>query len=356
MRTIIKKKNLIRLIPAVICLVAAFVLLLIAGHLCGQLPEQSMAKRWSRDGGVAQISCFFSADAGIDTDRLEEFEHTLDSYLTENSIETESENPGARLWADAYSAEGRITVKSDRASVEADALGVGGDFFLFHPQKLLYGGYFSGNDLNTDYCVIDEDAAWQLFGSNNVEGMMVEISGIPHIVRGVIRRPEGRLVKAAGLDSTRIYVSYRTLQDYGVSHGINHYEIVMPNPVKQFAYKYVKEQLGSDEKETEILENSTRFGLLGRLRVIRSFGIRSMNGRAIIYPYWENLARGYEDIVAVLTLFAVLFLIYPAVLAVAALIRWWRHKGWTIKDIWIKIKDRIEKVQEKRYYQKQKKN
>ena len=43
--------------------------------------------------------------------------------------------------------------------------------------------------LMKDYCVIDEDAAWQLFGSNDVAGMTVYIGGVPHIVTGVIRRP-----------------------------------------------------------------------------------------------------------------------------------------------------------------------
>ena len=40
-----------------------------------------------------------------------------------------------------------------------------------------------------DYCIIDQDAAWQLFGSNNVAGMTVKIGGIPHIIAGVVERP-----------------------------------------------------------------------------------------------------------------------------------------------------------------------
>ena len=46
--------------------------------------------------------------------------------------------------------------------------------------------------------------------------------------------------KAAGLTSTVVYVSYETLEAYGTSNGINHYEIVMPNPVDEFAYGKVK--------------------------------------------------------------------------------------------------------------------
>lgn len=324
---------------------------LAAGRLAASLPDQQMAARWSEDGGVAQISCFFSSDSGTTEDTLLQFEHSLDSYLKEASIVQESENPSARLWADAYSAEGRIVLSSGGTNLEADAMGIGGDFFLFHPQKLLTGSYFSGHDLNHDYCIIDEDAAWQLFGSNDVAGMTVSIGGVPHIVSGVIRRPEGRMVKAAGLESTRVYVSLDTLTLYGtgMGSGINHYEIVMPNPVSGFALKYVQEQLGADEGETEVLENTTRYGLLNRLKVIRAFGTRSMNGKAIIYPYWENVARGYEDIIALITVFMMIFLLYAAGLALVFFILWWRHKSWTFQSIWNKIRDRLEDFRDKCY-------
>lgn len=349
-------KKLILSITGGISFLVFLILAAVTGHMISGLTDQQMAGRWSEKGGVAQISCFFSVNARVTEDTLQEFEHSLEAFLQEASIVQESENAGARLWVDAYSAEGKIALVGENGRVEADAMGIGGDFFLFHPQKLLYGSYFSGNDLNSDYCVIDEDAAWQLFGSNDVAGMTVEILGVPHIVTGVIERPSGKLVKKAGLDSTRVYVSLHTLETYGSSQGINHYEIVMPNPVKEFALKHVKEELGRDELETEVIENSSRFSLLNRIKIIGAFGTRSMNGRAIIYPYWENVARGYEDIIGLLTLFMLLFLLYPLVLALVFFIGWWRHKGWTLKGVWNKIKDKLERIGEKRYYRKQNKN
>lgn len=323
------------------------ILLTAANHIIDAQDTQQMAKRWSEQKNVAQVSCFFAVDGGVTEDDILMFEHNIDSALTEASVMQESENPGARLWADAYSADGKITLTNERASVSADAIGIGGDFFLFHPLKLISGAYFSGNDLMQDYCVIDEDAAWQLFGSSDVAGMTVYISGIPHIVTGVIERPEGRLAEAAGLESTLVYVSLGTLEELGVSYGINHYEIVMPNPVTGFAYNHVKENLGSDEKTAEVVENSARYSLLSRLKLIGQFGIRSMNGKGIIYPYWENVARGCEDILMVLTLFQLLFLSYPAALLVIAFVSWWRHKGWTLKEVWLKGKDRLERLIER---------
>ena len=249
------------------------VLLLVSNHLANSQLSQRAAERWSKEGNVSQVSCFFSVGSGITEDAIIEFEHTVDSALTEASVVQESENPGARLWADAYSADGQVTLSNDKTSLTADAIGIGGDFFLFHPLTLLNGAYFSGNDLMKDYCVIDEDAAWQLFGSNDVAGMTVYIGGVPHIVTGVIRRPSGHFAEAAGLDSTVVYVSYQTLTELGDSHGINHYEIVMPNPVTGFAYNYVKEKLGAEEKEVEVVENTSRYSLPSQAEAHR--GVRN---------------------------------------------------------------------------------
>lgn len=324
------------------------ILLFTTNYLGHSQLSQTAADRWSSKKNASQVSCFFSVGSGITEDEIIDFEHTVDSALVDASVVQESENPGARLWADAYSADGTVNISTDKANITADAIGIGGDFFLFHPVKLLNGAYFSGNDLMQDYCVIDEDAAWQLFGSNDVAGMMVYIGGIPHIVTGVVERPDGRLAEAAGLDSTLVYVSYQTLNELGISHGINHYEIVMPNPVTGFAVNYIREKLGTEEKETEIVENTTRYSLLSRLKLLTQFGVRSMNGKAIIYPYWENIARGYEDILALLTLFGILFLAYPVGLGLVFFCIWWKHKGWTIRDVRLKLMDKAERWVEKR--------
>ncbi len=340
-------KKLVWGISGGVSLLLFLILLLVSNHLAKEQESQTMAERWSEKKDVAQVSCFFSVNSGITEDRIIEFEHTIDSALTDAAVLQESENPGARLWADAYSADGRITLSSEKTSLEADAIGIGGDFFLFHPLKLLSGSYFSGNDLMQDLCIIDQDAAWQLFGSNNVAGMTVNIGGIPHIVAGVVERPSGRLEEAAGLDSTLVYVSYQTLSELGNCNGINHYEIVMPNPVTSFAENLIRERLGSSEKEAEVLENTSRYSFLSRLKRIPAFGTRSMNGKAIIYPYWENIARGYEDILDVITLFQVLFLLYTAVLVLCLFGSWWKHKGWTLKDKWLFVKDKAERGVEK---------
>lgn len=347
-------KKYVQWICAAVSFIIFLVLLGISNHMAGSLLSQTVSKRWSSEGGVAQVSCFFSVNSDITKDSIEEFEHSVDGILKEESITLETADDGdgqqksesARLWADAYSADGKISISSDRASVSAAAIGIGGDFFLFHPLQLINGAYFSGNDLMQDYCVLDEDAAWQLFGSNDIAGQMVTIGGVPHIVTGVIKRPDGKLSEAAGLSETVVYVSYDTLEQYGTNNGINHYEIVMPDPVSGFALEKVKEKLGSDEKNVEILENNSRFSLLSRIQTVLEFGTRSMNGKAIIYPYWENVARGYEDIIALITAFMLISLLYPVIFLIVKLIKWWKHRKWTFKDVWNKLRDKYERLME----------
>lgn len=358
MRKFIQGLTRRRILLGITGLVSLFLSIVIAGignHMVNSLTTQDMAARWSKKGDASQISCFFSREAGITENEIMSFEHQLDKGLQEASIVNESENENARLWADAYSATGKVSIESKRASIEVSAVGIGGDFFLFHPLKLLNGAYFSGNDVLKDYVIIDEDAAWQLFGSNDVAGQMVTIGGIPHVITGVVKREEGRLAEAAGLSSSVAYVSYSTLENYGTSYGLNTYELVMPNPVSGYAKKYVTENIGVSGIEVEVVENSTRYSLLSRLKLLLEIGTRSMSSKAIIYPYWENVARGYEDILSLLAVIMLLLFLYPVVLVVIAIVTAWKHRSWTAKSVFVKCKDKWERLLEKNRAKRQQK-
>ena len=67
------------------------------------------------------------------------------------------------------------------------------------------------------------------------------------------------------------------------------------------------------EEELEIIENSSRFSFFNRVKHIGKLSNRAMNGKAIIYPYWENVARATEDRLAVLMIFQLLFLAIPVI-------------------------------------------
>lgn len=347
------RQRLIGIAVILVSLCFAGILFLIRQSLIGKQEAQMMAQRWKKEKDVTQISCFFSREAGVSDYQIIAFEHMLDNALQEASIKLENANPGARLWADAYSASGTITLSTERTALTLKAKGVGGDFFQFHPQQLQYGNYFSGSDLNSDYIVIDEETAWQLFGGIDVSGKFVTIGGQPHMIAGVIHRPQGKMEKAAGLSDSIVYVSMSTLQNYSPYYGIEHFEIVMPNPIKDFAMQKVKENLSVDENEVIYVENTGRFGIVKSLEVLLQYGYRSMNGRAILFPYWENLARGCEDILAPITLLMVILLIIPATIVFVWAIYAWRHKGWTFGTAVRKGSDLIYQFQSDRTMKKQ---
>ena len=49
-----------------------------------------------------------------------------------------------------------------------------------------------------------------------------------------------------------------------------------------------------------------------------------------------------------LTLFGILFLAYPVGLALVFFCIWWKHKGWTMRDVRLKVMDKAERWVEKR--------
>lgn len=83
---------------------------------------------------------------------------------------------GGSLYQDAWSGTATsVAVSGPAGKSNVKTYGVGGDFFLFHPYTLLSGSYIAESDFAQDRVVLDENLAWQLFGSSDVAGMEVTI-------------------------------------------------------------------------------------------------------------------------------------------------------------------------------------
>lgn len=354
-------KNLIQNIPAkikrlgffsAICFLFLGMIFLCEHHMKKSLYDQQMAQRWSAEGDAAQISAFYAEDAVEDETYFKGIGQSVEKALQTASIVNENEN--ARLWIDAVSKNGKVTLTTSRGSIEVNALGVSGEFFQFHPQKLLYGSLFSQDSMMQDGIVIDEDIAWQLFGSSNVAGMQVMIGQVPHYITGVIERADGKLERAAGLEKPVCYMSLESLQGYGKVTGGFTYEIVMPNPIKNFAYTTMQTAIGADNENVILVENSSRFDLLPLFGIIRDFGIRSMSFKDVVYPYWENVARGQEDILALLLLLKCVLLILPSIFVITTIIYLWKNRTWHVKQGIVWIQDKIYEAGTKRVQKKEK--
>ena len=341
------------ILSAVLAVMVGLISYMIMGNVTDSLDSQTMEKRWENGRSVAQISTFFSANSGADINTIKEFRYKLDNALHEASISGDEEYPDARLWIDAYSVSGEMELKVGKNSVETSAYGVGGDFFQFHPLKLLSGSYFSESDLNQDCCVLDEDAAWQLFGSFDVAGMTLSADGKTLVVCGVIQKPDGRLANEAGVKGPQIYLSYQAFNELSGEEdsalGISQYELVMPNPVSNFALQKVQENMPVDEEDMLVIQNTDRFSLYRCLVLLSEYGTRSMSKRAIIFPYWENLARGYEDICIAVIFFVILCFTYATIAFMIEFGIWWKLKGWTFESVFMKLKDKLERMSERSY-------
>ena len=104
---------------------------------------------------------------------------------------------------------------------------------------------------------------------------------------------------------------------------------MMQNPVIGYASKLMDEIWGKDQYSIVIIENSIRYELKQLWSVIRSFPERSMSKNGIIYPIWENIARGYEDVAARKLKIELVLLIVPTTyLFLWVIVIWKKIKKW----------------------------
>lgn len=272
------------------------------------LQSQKAARVWAGGSAVdfVQISCFLPADAALDPGQIDTFQSCLTGRLSELSLEAPE---GGRLFCDAWSTSAAATVSDGTEDVRASVTAVGGDFFLFHPLKLISGSYFSDRDLMHDRVILDRELAWRLFGGTDLAGMTVLVNGQPFVVAGVVENDSDRGTKAALSELPGIYLLYDALPG-AEEAGITCYEIVVPEPVSGFGMEFVQGNLPVGDGV--IVQNTGRYSVPSVFSLIRRFGTGSMQKTAAAYPYWENAARYYQDWCALYLALAVLLLLLPA--------------------------------------------
>lgn len=340
-----RARKLTLVIVAGALLLFSLLCLLQLHSLTHTLQTQTAADRWRGESEqrFAQISVFLPADAAATQENVYQFRQLLPQAFIDASIEEQGGNPSV----DAYSGSLPVTVFSERASAQVRALGVGGDYFLFHPLALRSGSYISDADFMKDRVVLDEELAWTLFGSTDIVGQYVYIGQTPCPVAGVVHREDDFASSAAYPGGAGLYVSYDLLaaQD---KVPICCYETVLPDPVKSFAKNLVTEKF--QPTGGVIVENSQRWSLGSLLTVIGDFGKRSMNTKGVVFPYWENAARLREDYAGLCLLLTVLSALLPLGLAVYTVVFWIRRWFFRLrKDVTKEIERAVEEEKEKNY-------
>lgn len=347
------KGRLIYLCISIASLLITSILMITIRIQSNILPSQLAAERWSPDDEqFAQVSAFISPNAGLTDDSFMQIESNIEAKLREASLMPENEN--IRPWIYSYSTESSIQIATSRANVSANVTAVGGEYFMFHPLKLLSGYYFTGTDLSYDRIVIDEDLAWQLFGSFDVDGMEVMINEKPYIIAAVIQKDTDKASISVHGEQPMAYISYMALSDIkGEMPAITCFEAVLPSPISKFGYNMFTESIPVSEDMVEFKENSARFDLVNLLLNIKNFTILSVRQNAIKMPFWENAARIIETKSTILLFFAIIFIIAPVSFIISTPVALWRRRKWRFSDLKLKLSDYLEEQSIKRYEKKQ---
>lgn len=297
--------------------------------------------RGTSDTRFAQLACCLPVDQGKSEEDIRSFRQNLDAKLVEQALEAPE---GGSLYIDAYCGVETVTAASQNSGgTSVKAIGVGGDFFYFHPYLLRGGSYIKSGDLMDDLVVLDEEMAWKLFGGVDLAGMTMTINDQPFVVAGVVARETDFASTRAYTGDGGVFMSFSAMQRLIEDASITSYEIIMPDPITGFAKGILEDTFPIGNGD--IVENSSRYSLGHLLEVVRSFGERSMRTNGVIYPYWENAARLTEDYAALLLVLAVLLAAYPLLSLLVLIIR---ETVRTYRLAKTKIPEKVEAVMEKR--------
>ncbi len=340
----IRKKQWICGSAALLSLAVFSVLSAVSSHIAGLHEMQYAAERWAADGDLhyTQMSAFYSQDTAIPEDSLQYIREMVDASMRSASLDAASE--GARLWYDAYSTPaGRVTVSgTKRFEVQANVTAVGGSYFTLHQQPILGGAYLQESDLMEDRVVLDETLAWQLFGSSDVAGMRVLINQRYYHVAGVIAQEKDYATAQAYGETPRMYIPFALYEQWeaqtGVTPSITCYEMVLPDPVRNYAKNAFEQAIGGGDGIV-ILQNTDRFALKQSLHHLTHLHDLLVVSQEIAYPYWENAARIVNFDLALLLAARFLFLVYPVIWGLVLL---W--KGYRFLDGWLTKKRRAYKL------------
>lgn len=342
-----QKKTILIILNAALLLLSA-VCIIAAVSKTHALASQREAERWKGESELdyAQVSCFVPDGEKIGTQNINAFRSDMMQAFSEASLDTTNVP-----FIDAWSCEGSAKVASDKAGSSVPVTAVGGQFFAFHPLRLLAGNYISEDDGDRLRVVLDEELAWFLYGSYDVAGMTLKIGPQTFTVAGVVERNKDFATKKAYSAGMGLFMNYDAYCDVATeapaeaaeapsAPGITCYEVCLPDPVKNFAVNLVESKFPAEGGE--VLVNSGRYSLSKLLAISKNFASRVLSSGQV-YPSWENAARYAENKSATLVLLAIAFALCPLVTLLVLLIRFLKAFFDTLREDRLpKLKDNVE--------------
>ncbi len=316
-----------------------------------ELTPQQAAENWeTAEKPYAMASVFLPEDSGILPSRMGEFYLAVENALTAAGVGSE-EYP----WYYAASYRTTATLTQDGASCDVELTAVAGEFFRIHPMELLTGWYFDEEDLMHDRIVLDRQTAWDLFYTDDAAGQYLAVDGVTYQVAAVVDTEAGTYNDLACGDTRRAWVLADSLTGADETEtGYTCMEVVLPQPVKNFAANTLKSALGDMIPETTtVTDNSGRFSLSARWDVLRNLETRGISSEAIAYPYWENAARLTENHLALRLAPEALCLAVP-ILSLVIVLLWLNHRRtWGLHSLRDAAENAVDRKRQRDYAARQ---
>jgi hypothetical protein len=236
----------------------------------------------------------------------------------------------AKLWTDAYSSEAKgnlIAVIGEieaETAIEASITGVSGNYALFHPMEILSGSFLSEEVIDSQDIVINEQLAWNMFKSYEVNGLKIMIGSRVYTIVGVVRESASKTDLLAGSDKARAYIYFEELANLIPSSGpesdtlqmennyseggeadpltqddlaIMCYEAVLPDQISGIAENDLISSVTSySAKNLLIISNTGRFGLFRLAGDVFPVGENVAFESKFVYPTWELSAQIAESL------------------------------------------------------------
>jgi len=322
-----------------------------------RLITQDAAERWRGESELpfTQMTCLVPADEEITVQKLYEFRYSMLEAFQNASLDADDPKT---LFCDAWSRKDTVHAAGDKGKGTVSVYAVGGDYFLFHPIRLLYGSYLAEDDFMKDRVLLDEETAWLLFGGVDLEGMSLTIEGIPFVVGGIIEREQDAASEAAYSEGVGIYMSFEAYSTILDKKGIDCYEVVMPEPVSGFANSVIGEKFPT--KNALVIQNTKRYSIERLTQFLKDPTKLLVQTAPIRIPYWENAARITEARCTEDLRAAILLAIYPLICFCWLLVRLFRKLKGKAEEEWIpaaveNTEEVIRAAGEKRLQRKRKK-
>jgi ABC-type glycerol-3-phosphate transport system substrate-binding protein len=337
------------LIANIIAIITACILIITLIIRSTSLPEQTVAERFNTANiaPYGQVSLYYAAGNGIS--RSECYQKSFDIAEKTKSLVKGIGGETVAFSASAAPKNLAFSSRSDIGSKSANlqSFFVGGDFFLFHPYELLSGTYLSDDTIMRDNAVIDENAAWQLFGSNDVVGEYIFCGSTAVHISGVVKTFSG---SSDTSNPGFIYLdSELSMPITGAETAYTTFEIVLPSPVTGAGLTTVKETAGLSDSDVNLdktvraVDNTARERIGNLFAILRDIPALAVKDDAIILPSWENIARKHAVQSAFVLLVLCAVLVVPLVSIIILIVLFVKSKS----KIWAKIKKTAAKIAKK---------